>query len=40
MPHVGVDAIMVGADMVLALQTIVSRKLAPSAGAVVSVTEF
>lgn len=40
MPHVGVDAITVGAEMVLALQTIVSRKLAPSAGAVVSVTEF
>lgn len=28
MPHVGVDAITVGAEMVLALQTIVSRKLA------------
>lgn len=40
MPHVGVDAITVGAEMVQALQTIVSRKLAPSAGAVVSVTEF
>jgi len=40
MPHVGVDAITVGAEMVQTLQTIVSRKLAPSAGAVVSVTEF
>ncbi len=40
MPQVGVDAITVGAEMVLALQTIVSRKLAPGAGAVVSVTEF
>lgn len=40
MPQAGVDAITVGAEMVLALQTIVSRKLAPSAGAVVSVTEF
>lgn len=40
MPHVGVDAITVGAEMVFALQTIVSRKLAPSAGAVLSVTEF
>ena len=40
MPHVGVDAITVGAEMVSALQTIVSRKLSPSAGAVVSVTEF
>ena len=40
MPHVGVDAITVGAEMVLALQTIVSRKLAPGSGVVVSVTEF
>jgi len=40
MPHVGVDAITVGAETVLALQTVVSRKLAPGAGAVVSVTEF
>ncbi|MGB3280001.1 MAG: amidohydrolase [Pseudorhodobacter sp.] len=40
MPHVGVDAITVGAELVLALQTIVSRKLPPGAGAVVSVTEF
>ncbi|WP_083100487.1 amidohydrolase [Pseudophaeobacter leonis] len=40
MPHIGVDAITVGAEMIMALQTIVSRKLAPSAGAVVSVTEF
>jgi hippurate hydrolase len=40
MPQVGVDAITVGAEMVLALQTIVSRKLAPGAGVVVSVTEF
>ena len=40
MPHVGVDAITVGSEIVTALQTIVARKLAPSAGAVVSVTEF
>ncbi|WP_171173209.1 amidohydrolase [Ruegeria sp. HKCCD8929] len=40
MPQVGVDAITVGAEMVHALQTIVSRKLAPGSGAVVSVTEF
>lgn len=40
MPQAGVDAITVGAEMVLALQTIVSRKLAPGVGAVVSVTEF
>ena len=40
MPHVGRDAITIGAEIVQALQTIVSRKLAPSAGVVVSVTEF
>lgn len=40
MPHVGVDAITVGAEIVLALQIIISRKVAPGAGAVVSVTEF
>jgi len=40
MPHVGVDAITVGAEMVLALQTIIARKMPPSSGAVVSVTEF
>ncbi len=40
MPHVGVDAITVGAELVGTLQTIVSRKLAPGAGVVVSVTEF
>lgn len=40
MPHVGVDAITVGAELVGALQTIVSRKLPAGAGVVVSVTEF
>jgi len=40
MPQMGVDAITVGAELVLALQTIVARKLPPGAGAVVSVTEF
>ena len=40
MPQAGRDLITVGAELVLALQTIVSRKLAPGAGAVVSVTEF
>ncbi|MEL7012575.1 MAG: amidohydrolase [Pseudomonadota bacterium] len=40
MPQVGRDAITLGAEIVQALQTIVSRKLAPGAGAVVSVTEF
>ncbi len=40
MPQAGRDAITIGAEMVQALQTIVSRKLTPGAGAVVSVTEF
>ncbi|MBR9851912.1 MAG: amidohydrolase [Rhodobacteraceae bacterium] len=40
MPHTGVDAILVGSDLVQSLQAIVARKLAPDAGAVVSVTEF
>ena len=40
MPQAGRDAITIGAELVLALQTIVARKLAPGAGAVVSVTEF
>jgi len=40
LPHMGVDAIMVGAQIVNALQTIVSRKLNPGLNGVVSVTEF
>ena len=40
MPQAGRDAITIGTELVGALQTIVSRKLAPAAGAVVSVTEF
>ncbi len=40
MPHTGVDAIVVGAEMVSSLQTIVSRKLNPGLNGVVSVTEF
>ena len=40
MPQVGAETIIIGAEMVMALQTIVSRKLEPGAGAVVSVTEF
>ncbi|MRU15801.1 amidohydrolase [Roseovarius sp. A21] len=40
MPQAGRDAITIGAELVQALQTIVSRKLPPGAGAVVSVTEF
>jgi hippurate hydrolase len=40
MPHMGVDAITVGAQMVGALQTIVSRKLNPGNNGVVSITDF
>uniref|UniRef100_UPI003B52F0BC M20 aminoacylase family protein n=1 Tax=Roseovarius indicus TaxID=540747 RepID=UPI003B52F0BC len=40
LPHMGVDAITVGAEMVGALQTIVSRKLDPALNGVVSVTGF
>jgi amidohydrolase len=39
-PHMGVDPIVVGSEIVLALQTIVARKLDPIAQGVVSVTEF
>ena len=40
MPHMGVDAILVGAELVTALQSIVARKLDPAQHGVVSVTEF
>ncbi len=40
LPHMGVDAITIGAEIVGALQTIVSRKLNPGMNGVVSVTEF
>ncbi len=40
MPQAGRDAITIGSELVRTLQTIVSRKLAPGTGAVVSVTEF
>ena len=40
LPHMGVDAIIVGSQIVDALQTIVSRKLNPGLNGVVSVTEF
>jgi len=39
-PHMGIDPIVIGAQVVLALQTIVSRTLDPGAQAVVSCTEF
>ena len=40
MPHLGQDAITIGVEMVQALQTIISRRIASGSGAVVSVTEF
>ena len=40
MPHMGVDAITVGAQMINALQTIVSRKLNPGNNGVVSITQM
>jgi hippurate hydrolase len=39
-PHMGVDPIVIGAEIVLALQTIVSRNLDPSLPSVISCTEF
>ena len=40
MPHRGVDPIVVASQIVLAFQTIVSRRVNPSENAVISVTEF
>ncbi len=40
MPQTGRDALTIGAELVGTLQTIISRKLAPGSGAVLSVTEF
>ena len=40
MPHRGVDPIVVASQIVLALQTIVSRRISPSEKSVISVTEF
>ena len=40
LPHMGVDAILVGSHLVNALQSIVSRKLDPARNGVVSITEF
>ncbi len=39
-PHHGVDPVVVGAQIVTALQTVVSRSIAPTGTAVVSVTQF
>lgn len=40
MPHQGVDSIVTGAQLVQALQTVVSRTLHPCESAVVSITQF
>ncbi len=40
MPHQGIDSIVAGAQLVQALQTVVSRTLHPCDAAVVSVTQF
>lgn len=39
-PHLGVDPIVIGSEIVLALQTIVSRNVNPDLPAVISCTEF
>ncbi len=40
LPHMGIDTITVGSQIIIALQSIVSRKLNPAVNGVVSVTEF
>jgi hippurate hydrolase len=39
-PHMGTDALVIGAQIVTALQTVVSRSIDPGVSAVVSCTEF
>ena len=39
-PHMGVDPLVIGAEIVLALQTVVARSVDPGLSAVVSCTEF
>lgn len=39
-PHMGIDPLVIGAQIVLALQTVVSRNVDPSLSAVVSCTEI
>jgi len=39
-PHMGIDPLVIGAEIVLALQTVVSRNVDPASSAVVSCTEF
>ena len=40
MPHVGRDTISVGSEIIQSLQNIISKKLVPGSGSVLSVTEF
>ena len=40
LPHMGVDAITVGTQIAVALQTVVSRKLNPADNGILSITEF
>ena len=40
MPQLGQDTITIGAEVIQALQTIISKRIASGSGAVVSVTEF
>jgi len=40
LPHLGIDPILIGAEIVSALQSVVSRTINPVDNAVVSVTEF
>ncbi len=40
MPHMGIDPIVLGSELVLSLQSVVSRSVNPVEKAVVSVTEF
>tara|TARA_B110000196_G_scaffold294920_1_gene284285 strand:- start:1396 stop:2271 length:876 start_codon:yes stop_codon:yes gene_type:complete len=40
LPHMGVDAITVGSQIAVALQTVVSRKLNPADNGILSITEF
>lgn len=40
MPHRGIDPIVIGSELVLAIQSIVSRSLDPLSNAVISVTDF
>ena len=40
MPHVGRDTISVGSEIIQSLQNIISKRLPPGSGSVLSVTEF